>query len=104
MSKGGGTRPLWARTGRELFYLATGSDGFRVMAVPIQPGTSFTAATPQALFEGRYFVDSEGRTYDVSPDGQRFLMIKNAGTAEAAPQIIVVENWFEELKRLAPTN
>jgi hypothetical protein len=45
------------------------------------------------------------RTYDVSPDGRRFLMIKSlnaAVPASAAVQIVVVQNWFEELKRLAP--
>ena len=48
----------------------------------------------------------QGRTYDVSPDGQRFLMIKAGGgsdQAAAPPSIIVVQNWFEELKRLVPT-
>ena len=47
-----------------------------------------------------------GRTYDIAPDGQRFLMIK-AGEGEdapATPRIIVVQNWFEELRRLVPTN
>ena len=48
-----------------------------------------------------------GRQYDISPDGKRFLMIKEAGETEetsAPTQLIVVENWFEELKRLVPTN
>ena len=47
----------------------------------------------------------DGRTYDVSPDGKRFLMIKPGGRAEqtaAPPSLIVVQNWFEELKRLVP--
>jgi hypothetical protein len=46
-----------------------------------------------------------GRTYDVSPDGQRFLMITAPGTdaSPAPPSIIVVQNWFEELTRLVPT-
>ncbi len=50
---------------------------------------------------------SPGRTYDVSPDGQRFLMIKEGGEAEgtsAAPTVILVQNWFEELRRLVPTD
>ena len=42
------------------------------------------------------------RTYDVSPDGQRFLMVKQLASQAAAPQIIVVQNWFEELRRLVP--
>jgi hypothetical protein len=66
---------------------------------------SFTAGKPRVLFEGHY-VPPPGTSpnYDVSPDGQRFLMIKpnDAGDAAAA-QINVVLNWLEELKRLAPT-
>lgn len=48
----------------------------------------------------------QGRTYDVSPDGRRFLMIKEAGAdqGDARTQIIVVQHWFEELKRLVPVN
>ena len=48
-----------------------------------------------------------GRSYDVAPDGQRFLMIKEGGGAEdasAPASLIIVENWFEELRRLVPTN
>jgi hypothetical protein len=48
-----------------------------------------------------------GRTYDVSPDGQGFLMIKEGGGADqtvAPTQIVVIQNWVEELKRLVPTN
>ena len=50
-------------------------------------------------------VSAAGQSYDVSPDGRRFLMIKDAGAEEgAAPsQLVVVLNWFEELKRLPPT-
>ncbi len=48
-----------------------------------------------------------GRTHDVSPDGERFLMIKEGGGADdtsAPSQLILVQNWFEELRRLVPTN
>jgi hypothetical protein len=54
------------------------------------------------LFQGPYPAPNTGRAlYDVSRDGQRFLMIKNPGAA-ASPQIILVQNWTEELKRLVP--
>ena len=58
------------------------------------------------LVQGNYLAPNLGRlTYDVSLDGKRFLMIKNAeAEAEATPpQIIVVQNWREELKRLVPS-
>ena len=102
MSTGGGTRPLWARNGRELFYLV--GQG-RVMAVPIQPGPTFVAGSPVVVFDGPYVAPLAGRSYDVSSDGQRFLMIKeNESSGKASPpQLIVVQNWTEELKRLVPT-
>ena len=104
ISTGGGTRPAWARNGRELFYLKV--DGTMV-AVPIHPdaGGRFSAGTPTSLFQGAYFAFRSGRTYDVSPDGSRFLMIKSAAPSTISPavQLVVVLNWFEELRRLVPT-
>ena len=62
-------------------------------------------APPPLLFEGQYYHESgvDTANYDVTPDGQRFLMIQ-LGEPEAATQINVVLNWFEELKRLVPTD
>jgi eukaryotic-like serine/threonine-protein kinase len=103
ISTAGGTRPAWARNGREIFYIK--QDGTMV-AVPIQAnaGNSFSARAPASLFQGPYFAVQAGRTYDVSPDGSRFLMIKNAASTTDAPlpQLWVVLNWQEELKRLVP--
>jgi serine/threonine-protein kinase len=109
VSNGGGRRPLWARDGQELFYLASGGGGptSTLMRVPVEArSTVWNAGTPVALFQGRYFTSAQGRTYDVSLDGRRFLMVKEAGAdqGDARPQIIVVLNWLEELKRLVPTN
>jgi hypothetical protein len=73
------------------------------MAVPIQPGSNFSAGNPQTVVDGQYLSINAGRSYDVSPDGKRFLMIKDARPTDAAsppPQLVVVLNWFEELKRL----
>ncbi|HET9361719.1 MAG TPA: protein kinase [Vicinamibacterales bacterium] len=103
VSNGGGTRPVWAQNGRELFYLV---EPGRVMAVPIQPGATFTWGNPQMVFDGPYVAGNAGRTYDVSPDGRRFLMIKDAprqGKDPAPePKLVIVQNWVEELKRLVP--
>ena len=102
---GGGTRPLWARSGKELFYV--GADG-ALLRVPVEAsGATWNAGTPMKLLEGRYYTGARhsGRAYDVSPDGQRFLMIKAPGTdaGAAPPALIVVQHWDEELKRLVPT-
>ena len=82
-----------------------------LMAVPVEPrGTTWSAGTATKLVEGRYFTGGgviDIRQYDVSPDGQRFLMIKEGGGSDqtaAPPQLIVVQHWLEELKRLVPTN
>ena len=100
VSTGGGTRPAWGPNGRELFYLA--ADG-KLMAVPVQSGATYSAGTPQVVVNTAYLNPQLGRTYDVSPDGKRFLMIKDASTQPASPrQLVVVLNWFEELKRLVP--
>jgi serine/threonine-protein kinase len=106
ISSGGGSRPIWARNGRELFYLA-GTDRLRAMAAAVQPGTVFSIGNPQLLFEGPYFEGGGAIAYDVSPDGKRLLMIKDAVATESAAQpaeIVVTLNWFEELKRLVPAN
>ena len=70
-------------------------------------GPSWVATTPTQVVEEGYFDDSElaGPGVSISPDGQRFLMIKEGGAdGTAAPaSIIVVQPWVEELKRLVPT-
>jgi eukaryotic-like serine/threonine-protein kinase len=107
VSRGGGTTPVWSRNGRELFYLDSTNT---LMAVPVQAsGTTFAWGEPIRLFKFAYLTAFGGsdRFYDVSPDGERFLMIKeNAaeGQDAAPPRIVVVLNFFNELKRLVPTN
>jgi eukaryotic-like serine/threonine-protein kinase len=97
ISTEGGTEPAWNRNGRELFYRS----GDKMMAVDIATQPSFAAGKPRVLFAGRYEpTPATFPNYDVSPDGQRFLMLK---PGEAAPtQINVVLNLFEELKRRVP--
>jgi Tol biopolymer transport system component/tRNA A-37 threonylcarbamoyl transferase component Bud32 len=101
ISTEGGTEPAWNRNGRELFYRS----GNKMMAVDIATQPGFAAGTPRMLFEGRYeLAPFPSTNYDVSPDGQRFLMLKPTDQAQAAPtQINVVLNWFEELKQKVPT-
>jgi serine/threonine-protein kinase len=98
----GGRQPLWSRDGRELFF--RGFDG-SLMSVPVTPGARFEAGRARPLVEGgRYSGGGSGgggRTYDVTPDGRRFLMLKQP-PARAKPELVVVLNWFEELGRLAP--
>jgi Tol biopolymer transport system component len=100
ISTEGGTEPAWNRNGRELFY----RNGDKMMAVDIVTQPSFAAGKPRMLFAGPYELSpATSPNYDVSADGQRFLMLKPAEASETAPtQINVVLNWFEELKRRVP--
>ena len=66
-------------------------------------GATWKNRAPIKLFERRYFIGANsGRSYDVSLDGQHFLMIKGPET-DASPAFILVQQWETELKRLAPT-
>ena len=104
VSTGGGTRPLWARTGSELFYVAPSG---AIMRLGVERAASWSATTPAPLIKDGYVTSpggTNGRTYDITPDGQRFLMIKQGGANQnvVPPSLIVVQNWVEELKRLVP--
>jgi Tol biopolymer transport system component/predicted Ser/Thr protein kinase len=96
ISTEGGTEPVWARNG-ELFY----RNRDKMMAVATNTKANFSADTPKVLFDGQYATYNTMPAYDVTPDGQRFLLAK---TVEQGPQeISVVLNWTEELKQKVPT-
>ena len=106
ISREGGTSPVWGPDGRELFYRSLNEEAMMIVRIETEP--AFTHGSPQVLFTGSYF-RSRNRNYDISPDGQRFLMLKEVEQTEetSAPTqdaLIIVLNWFEELKRLVPTN
>jgi serine/threonine-protein kinase len=98
ISSSGGSEPVWARSGRELFFRS----GDRFMVVDIGSGPAFTASRPRLMFTIRTQT-SPGRTsYDVSPDGQTFVMTDAGEEERAAQQVTLLQNWFDELARLAP--
>jgi serine/threonine-protein kinase len=103
ISTDGGAEPQWNRNGRELFFRV----GEKMMSVEIITQPGFSAGKPRQLFEGHYLATPPQfarANYDVSPDGQRFLMLKPLEQNQTTPtQINVVLNWTEELKRLVPT-
>jgi serine/threonine protein kinase/Tol biopolymer transport system component len=101
ISNGGGWAPLWSPNGRELFYVDRGGS---IMSAPIEAGTSFAAGNATRVMDvSAYNTGTQGRNYDISRDGLKFLMIKNQEAASSGTQINVVLSWFEELKRLVPT-
>ena len=109
ISPNGGVEPVWARDGRELFYLEGNTiEGSKMMAVSVETEPAFRFQPPEELFEGgfvMYLISS--RIYDVAPDG-RFVMIQSAAAATAGtdlpPEIIFVQNWLEELIEDVPVN
>jgi serine/threonine-protein kinase len=106
----GGTRPAWSRNGRELFYL-DGDDMLTSVSVQATEKT-FSAGNSKKILSTRYYAGfttrgNDLRAYDVSADGQKFLMIKDAApsgqtSTPPPPGMVVVLNWFEELKARVP--
>jgi Tol biopolymer transport system component len=106
ISSEGGRLPMWSRTGRELFFSTP--DGRQMFAVPVQSGATFVAGRPQPLFEFAMLTNTGGnRPVDIAPDG-RFFIIRGDpaqdGSGTPPSNLIIVQDWFQELKRMMPVN
>jgi hypothetical protein len=101
VSNEGGTEPLWARNGKQLFYRWRD----QVWVVDVRTDGGFSTSKPRLLFEKPgYHQAGPIRGYDLSLDSQRFLMVKlEQRKPTPVTEMILVQNWFEELKRLVPT-
>ncbi len=99
ISTEGGGFPRWARSGRELFF----QNEDKMMAVDVETKPTFRAGRPRTLFEV-HFLGGETTydSYDVAPDGKRFIMIKEDPAESGPAHVNVVLNWFEEVKRRVP--
>jgi Tol biopolymer transport system component len=96
VSSGGGWGPMWSRNSRELFYRS--ANEFLVADVAAGPvGAAFAFNKPRALFPFGYLFAGT-RTYDISPDGRKFLMVKPSVKQVAPTTITVVTNWFDEVR------
>jgi len=96
ISTAGGSQPAWRADGKEIFYVTL--DGM-MMAVPVESGENFfRPGTPKPLFQTRLDLDADVRQYDVTPDGQRFLLNQRLPDNPAAP-ITVVFNWPKLLEK-----
>jgi Tol biopolymer transport system component len=102
ISTDGGGEPIWAKNGCELFY----RNGDKMMAVTLDAkGDKLEVGTPTLLFEGHFVVSTVSggdAWYDVSPNGKRFLMLKADDVPNVNAAIVVVQDWADELKRIAP--
>jgi serine/threonine-protein kinase len=102
ISTDGGSRPLWSRNGRELFYINLNTG---IMAVDVRTSPGFSADKPIKFFDGPVLIEQNFSTYDASPDGTQFVVIKTDATGDrnTLPTITVVLNWLDDLKQRVPT-
>lgn len=109
VSTGGGASPLWSPDGREIFY----RNGDSTMTVDVETDPIFKCGNPGILFRGPYLSSGIIKTTTtpgaIHPNGKKFLMTKPSTTEEREapapqPKIMVVLNWFEELKKRVPVD
>jgi serine/threonine-protein kinase len=98
VSSDGGLLPIWAPNGRELFYI---NDENQVMGVPVQAGASFSFGRPAMVFDHSDRPPSAYRNYEITPDGSRFVIVKESQRSRAT-QFVATINWFDELRGRVP--
>ena len=96
VSTGGGRGPVWARSGKELFYQTARNE---LMAVETRGGATLTWSSPRLLFDlSDYQLNPWHPTYDVAPDGARFLMARRVGNPST--EVVLTQNWFHEVRQV----
>lgn len=109
ISTEGGFEPEWREDSGELYFRWFEADStMTIWAAPIESGDDFIPGQARKIINGNYLRSSQGPSYDVNEAGDRFLLLKPAPTISADKEsesvtLILVNNWFEELKQLAPT-
>ena len=94
----GGSEPVWAKNGKELFYRADK----KLISLPVKLGADFVPGPPRVLFQGDFAKGGQVPAYDVSSDGQRFYFVQQDPKTQELARINLIVNWSEEVKRLAP--
>jgi serine/threonine-protein kinase len=98
ISVDGGFAPKWSRDGSELFYVSDRSGSYKLFAVPVVTTPPFRPGAPRILFERR----GEHYGFDVTPDGQRFVVAEDAEAVTERLRIVIVPDWFDELRAKVP--
>jgi eukaryotic-like serine/threonine-protein kinase len=99
VSSGGGTGAIWSRDGRTLYYIKTTRTEHTLMEVPIQTAPILSAGTPRVVTKFPYLVSGPARSYDVTPDHQRFVVTTYEYPGGApVTELHVIVNWPERLK------
>lgn len=96
VSTAGGRQPVWSPDGDSLFYATP--DG-TIVRVEVDGSDALTIGEPTALFSGPYALGWAGRSFDVSPDGERLLMIRHDEATRLPANVVIVEAWAGELGR-----
>ena len=102
VSANGGREPVWSKQGHELFF----RKGDQLFSAVVTPDPEIEVSTPVVLFEMPFERSMVGQNsfsaaeYDVAPSGNRFLVVSE----RPATEFKVIQNWFEELKRLVPVD
>ena len=99
VSSAGGAEPVWSPDGRELFYRS----GRRLMKVATRAVGALDVGPSQLVFDGPYRTGDRDPGYAISPDGQRFLMMRPVTNSAGDAEVVVTLNWLEELKKRTPT-
>jgi eukaryotic-like serine/threonine-protein kinase len=97
VSRNGGSEPVWAPSGRELFFRDGNGD---LVAAELAPGEELRVVRLRPLFSARaYVADNRHRGYDVAPDGNSFIFVRAPGLLSGSTHVVMTLNWFEELRR-----
>ena len=95
VSQAGGREPVWSRAGNEIFYRSI--DGQRMMSVEVRTEPSISLGRPRTLFQGRFREGNFWANYDVSRDGNQFLMLESANPLQS--RLNVALHWIDALKQ-----
>ena len=99
VSTEGGTTPRWNPNGRELFY----RQGDDIITVSVGSNGDLRLGEPVRLFTWPYPSSFRGDHFGVSPDGDHFILVDATDSEPPPDHLVLVQNWFQELERLAPT-
>jgi hypothetical protein len=95
----GGTMPVWSRDHKHLYYWINANGAAAIMEVPVEAGAAFTWGQATPVFRGSFERPTMDTQYDVW--NGRFLLLKAVDRRETSPTIVIVQNWFQELKQRA---
>jgi Tol biopolymer transport system component len=99
----GGSAPMWSRNGRELFYARAGVNELGLWVASVTNTATWSTSEPRLLFEGQYQAQPQTRGFDLSADGKQFYMPRFGQRLLMRPtQMVLVQNWSEELKQRVP--